>query len=101
MDELGLKLSVKNINFNETEILENNKNLFEELDLENFNYLVYFKYLNYMIEKGNLVYFSDFISKIEEIFFYFIKKIETDIPVTLEVFAFIRKISNILEMFTN
>ena len=61
MNKLGLKLSVKNIIFNEEEITLINKSLFENLESNNFNFFIFFKYLNFMIEKGNLVYFSDFI----------------------------------------
>lgn len=61
MSELGLKLSVKNIDIKEEDYENINKSLFENLQSKDFNFLIFFKYLNFMIEKGNIVYFGEHI----------------------------------------
>ena len=103
LQQLGLKLSVKNIQISEDEYENINLSLFENLKNLDFNILIFFKYLNFMIEKGNIVYFGEHIQKIESVFFQFIevKENQYTILILLEIFAFIRKISNLLELFTN
>ena len=65
MVTLGLKLSAQLVSFNEEEFTEINGSLFKNELNHNFDYFVFFKYLNYMIEKGHLVYFSEYLMEIE------------------------------------